>query len=77
MSDIQFGAPTDPAYEKFYKRFEQVVEQRKDWRWHGRDQEWYTYDRAEWIMEDAGLADTRPETAMTQDYDTFPHLDGR
>jgi hypothetical protein len=72
MSNFQFGAPPDPAYGRFLSGLKEVVESGKDWRWHGRDQKWYTYARGEWIMEDAGLADTRPEMALTPDYGSFP-----
>src|SRR5438552_2157071 len=65
--------PTDPAYERFLQGLVEVAEHKKPWRWHGRDQKWYTYDdSAKWILEDAGLADTPPGTALRPDNLGFP-----
>lgn len=63
--------PTDPAYERFAVGLHDVVEQRKNRRWQGHDQKWWEYAAADWILEDARLPDTQPESALEWDPPRF------
>lgn len=72
---LQFGPPTDPAYSRFIAGLKKVAADPKlegARRWHGREQNWYVYDRVKWGFEDVGLADTPPESALRQDW-KIPH----
>jgi hypothetical protein len=58
-------APTDPAYLRFLEGLRTVAGDPI-----GKDR-WYEYSRKEWVLEDLGLADTPPETALSMDFPRF------
>lgn len=68
---MSLGAPVDPAYTHFIDNLRKVVANpsgTERWRWNGRDARWYSYDVAQWVLEDVSLPDTPPELAIREQW---------
>ena len=68
---IPGAPPTDPRFLEFLRGLKYFAEEpfeRGTNRWHPRDGEWYLYDPKSWVIEDLGLPDTAPESALQQNF---------
>jgi hypothetical protein len=67
LTSTRYGPPLDPAYVRFEEGLKEVAGKIDTVRrWHGRAQEWRSFDSANWIIDESHhLADTSPSSALS------------